>query len=112
MTGAAVRRIDGDPIYDYSSGRGCNTDVTAINDGGAGGLEQGEDLAAGWRVARWYQDNAAALKVRYLIWQGRYWAPDVKDQGGWGRRYTGGGVYDTRDATGGHYDHVHVSFRE
>ena len=35
-----------------------------------------------------------------------------RDQDGWGRRYSGGGVYDVRDATGGHYDHVHVSFRE
>jgi hypothetical protein len=34
------------------------------------------------------------------------------DRDGWGRRYTGGGVYDVRTATGGHYDHVHVSFQE
>lgn len=48
-----------------------------------------------------------------MIWQGRYWDPGVQDQGGsWGSAYTGGGVYDIRNATGGHFDHVHVSFRE
>ena len=77
-----------------------------------GRFAKGDDLEAGWRVARWFSEHADALKVRYLIWQGRYWAPGVADQGGWGRRYSGGGVYNTRDATGGHYDHVHVSFQE
>ena len=47
----------------------------------------------GWEVAAWLRTNAAALQVKYLIWQGRYWDPRVADQDGWGRRYTGGGVY-------------------
>jgi len=50
-----------------------------------------------------------ALQVRYLIWQGRIWSPDGGDQNGWGRPYTGGGIYDATDATGGHYDHIHAS---
>ena len=41
-----------------------------------------------------------SLQVKYVIWQGRYWDPRVADQDGWGRRYSGGGVYDVRDATG------------
>jgi len=36
----------------------------------------------------------------------------VGDRDGWGTRYSGAGIYDVRTATGGHYDHVHVSFRE
>ena len=65
-----------------------------------------------WRVAKWFRGHAAALQVKYVIWQGRFWSPQVRDQGGWGTRYSGGGIYDVRNATGGHYDHVHVSFRE
>ncbi|MGQ0575607.1 MAG: hypothetical protein ACT4RN_15605 [Pseudonocardia sp.] len=95
------------PRSDHPRGRACDLFPTA-----PGRFAKGGELDAGWRLARWYAEHADALKVRYLIWQGRFWAPDVADQGGWGRRYTGGGVYDTRNATGGHYDHVHVSFRE
>lgn len=95
------------PRSDHPRGRACDLFATE-----PGTFAKDGQLDAGWRVARWYQRHADVLKVRYLIWQGRYWAPHVEDQGGWGRRYTGGGVYDTRDATGGHHDHVHVSFRE
>ena len=59
------------------------------------------------------RQRRAALQVKYLIWQGRYWDPSVRDDpGNWGTRYTGGGIYDVRSATGGHFDHVHASFRE
>lgn len=95
------------PRSDHPRGRACDLFPTA-----PGRFAKGAELDAGWRVARWYADHAAALKIRYLIWQGRYWAPGVADRDGWGRRYSGGGVYDARSATGGHYDHVHVSFRE
>jgi hypothetical protein len=95
------------PRSDHSKGRACDLFATT-----AGRFAAGADLADGWRVADWLRDHADALEVRYVIWQGRYWDPGVADGNGWGRRYTGGGVYDVRDATGGHYDHVHVSFRE
>ena len=95
------------PRSDHPRGRACDLFATR-----PGRFADGDELDAGWRVARWYADHADALKVRYLIWQGRYWAPGVEDRDGWGRRYTGGGVYNARSATGGHYDHVHVSFRE
>jgi hypothetical protein len=95
------------PRSDHPRGRAC--DLFA---GRQGRFAAGDDLEDGWRVANWLRDNADALDVKYLIWQGRYWDPGVRDQNGWGRRYTGGDVYDVRDATGGHYDHVHVSFRE
>jgi hypothetical protein len=95
------------PRSDHPRGRACDLFAT-----GPGRFAEGAELEGGWRVAEWFRAHADPLQVRYLIWQGRYWDPDVVDDGGWGRRYTGGGVYDTRNATGGHFDHVHVSFRE
>jgi hypothetical protein len=95
------------PRSDHPQGRACDLFATA-----PGRFAAGAELADGWRVARWFRDHAGPLRVRYVIWQGRYWGPDVPDQDGWGRRYSGGGVYDVSTATGGHYDHVHVSFRE
>jgi hypothetical protein len=95
------------PKSDHPQGRACDLFATK-----AGRFADGAELADGWRVAQWFRAHAASLQVKYVIWQGRYWAPNVRDQDGWGRRYTGGGVYDVATATGGHYDHVHVSFRE
>ncbi len=95
------------PRSDHPRGRACDLFPTA-----PGTFAAADELAAGWRLADWLRAGSRPLGVRYVIWQGRYWAPGTADQDGWGRRYTGGGVYDVRDATGGHYDHVHVSFRE
>lgn len=95
------------PRSDHPRGRACDLFASA-----AGTFAEGAELDSGWRVADWFRTHAEPLQVKYLIWQGRYWDPKVEDQGGWGRRYTGGGVYDVRNATGGHFDHVHVSFRE
>jgi len=94
------------PQSDHPRGRACDLFATE-----PGRFAVGDELDGGWRVARWVRDHAEPLQVKYVIWQGRYWDPRVRDQDGWGRRYSGGGVYDVRDATGGHYDHVHVSFR-
>ena len=95
------------PRSDHPQGRACDLFATR-----PGRFADGAELADGWRIARWFRGHAESLQVKYVIWQGRYWDPRVADQDGWGRRYSGGGVYDVRDATGGHYDHVHVSFRE
>lgn len=95
------------PRSDHPRGRACD-----LFPGEPGTFAEGAPLDSGWEVADWFREHAEPLRVRYLIWQGRYWDPGVEDQDGWGRRYRGGGVYDTRDATGGHYDHIHVSFRE
>ncbi|ANY06255.1 hypothetical protein AFB00_08035 [Pseudonocardia sp. HH130630-07] len=96
------------PRSDHPKGRACD-----LFTGPAGRFAKDGDLDEGWRVARWFATNAEPLKVKYLIWQGRYWDPSVREDGtGWGRRYTGGGVYDTSDPTGGHFDHIHVSFAE
>ncbi|MBN9100846.1 MAG: hypothetical protein J0I49_22440 [Pseudonocardia sp.] len=96
------------PTSDHSKGKACDFMITT-----PGTFAKGAELDHGWTIAKWLRANAGPLQVKYLIWQGRYWDPSVKDQGGsWGQAYTGGGVYNVRDATGGHYDHVHASFRE
>ncbi|MCW0213050.1 MAG: hypothetical protein OJJ54_06810 [Pseudonocardia sp.] len=92
------------PASDHPRGRACDLFPTT-----GGTFPQGQELANGWRLAEWLRANAGPLHVSYLIWQGRYWDPSVPDTGGWGRRYSSS-VYDVRDATGGHFDHVHVSF--
>jgi len=96
------------PGSDHSRGKACDFTVTR-----PGTFAQGAERDNGWEVAAWLRTNAAALRVKYLIWQGRYWDPGVRDEpGSWGTRYTGGGIYDVRSATGGHFDHVHASFLE
>ncbi|MFP5072676.1 hypothetical protein ACLFMI_23795 [Pseudonocardia nantongensis] len=98
------------PSSDHPAGRACD-----LFPGGYGEFPQGAELDAGWALADWLRANAADLRVRYVIWQGRIWYRGTGDSGegraGWGRPYNGGGVYDAQDATGGHYDHVHVSVR-
>ncbi|OSY38104.1 hypothetical protein C8E95_4722 [Pseudonocardia autotrophica] len=96
------------PRSDHPRGLACD-----LFTGPAGRFPEEPDLAEGWRIAHWLAANAEPLQIRYLIWQGRYWDPAVREDGtGWGRRYTGGAVYDTSDPTGGHYDHIHVSFAQ
>ncbi|MFR9805660.1 hypothetical protein ACL02T_25740 [Pseudonocardia sp. RS010] len=96
------------PASDHPQGRACDFFPTR-----AGTFPEGAELEAGWAVANRLRDNAAELEVRYVIWQGRIWYRNAffPDEEGWGRPYTGGGVYDPSDATGGHFDHVHVSVR-
>lgn len=66
-------------------------------------------LEAGWDVTNWMKDHAETLGVEYLIWQGKIWSLS-RDDNGW-RDYTGGGMHDPGDVTGGHYDHLHVTVR-
>ncbi len=66
-------------------------------------------LEAGWDVTNWMQDHAETLGVEYLIWQGKMWSL-ARDADGW-RDYSGGGMHDPGDVTGGHYDHLHVTVR-
>lgn len=94
------------PASDHPKGRGCDFFF-----GKAGVFPEGAQRDAGWELAHWLRANAEPLQVKYLIWQGRIWqASKNVDVEGWGRPYRGGGVYDPNDVTGGHWDHVHVSF--
>lgn len=93
------------PSSDHPDGRACDFFPAAY-----GAFAEGEDLADGWSVAQWTREKADEMGVRYVIWQGRIWYRGSSDAAdGWGRPYGGGGVYDPDDATGGHFDHVHVS---
>lgn len=94
------------PSSDHPAGRACDFFPTR-----AGRFADADERRAGWEVAGWLRDNADELGVRYVIWDGRIWTRGGGDRDGWGRPYTGGGVYDPQDATGGHFDHVHVSVR-
>jgi hypothetical protein len=92
------------PRSDHPAGLACDLPV-----GEPGGFPAGADLARGWATAEWLRVHADALAVRYVIWDGRIWV-DSRAHLGWAA-YDGGGVYDPADATGGHFDHVHVSLR-
>jgi hypothetical protein len=94
------------PTSDHPKGKGCDLFFAPT-----GTFAAGDDLAHGWELANWLRANAAGLRVSYVIWQGRIWTAGCGDSGGWGSKYSGGGVYNPADATGGHFDHVHVSFQ-
>jgi hypothetical protein len=92
------------PTSDHPHGRACD-----ITFGQLGSYPAAADLQRGWLLAEWLRSNADALDVAYVIWAGRIWSTSRAAEG-W-RPYTGGGVYDPTDPTGGQHDHVHVSTR-
>ena len=59
----------------------------------------------GWQVARWFESNAKALKVKYVIYDDQIWKPAV----GWGP-YTHKLDPGRKDANLRHLNHVPVSF--
>jgi len=91
---------------DHPLGRAC--DVTVGNQ--IGHYPTSEQVAYGWQVTEWLQANAEPLGISYLIWQGTIWSPAQADEG-W-RHYTGGGMHDPGDVTGGHFDHIHISVKD
>jgi len=108
LRAAGYRRIacwdahEWNPNSDHPRGKAC--DVTF---GPGGVLPSPAQKAAGDQLAAQLQAAARTLGVNYLIWSGRIWsAAHSKD--GW-QPYNGGGVYDPKDITGGHFDHVHIS---
>jgi hypothetical protein len=90
---------DWNPTSDHPKGRACDVMV------GSDARLSATTKAAGDRVANWTIRTAATIGVHYVIWYGQIWSAST---GRW-QRYKGGNVYDPTDATGGHYDHVHVS---
>jgi hypothetical protein len=87
------------PTSDHPKGKACDVMV------GADGRKSASARTKGDQVANWTLQTAGTTGVRYVIWYGRIWSART---GQW-RPYNGGGVYNPSDATGGHYDHVHVS---
>ena len=92
-------------VSEHPLGRAC--DLTFGN--AIGQRPTPAQLEAGWQVTNWMKDHAEVLGVEYLIWQGRIWSL-ARDDAGW-RDYSGGGMHDPGDVTGGHYDHLHVTVR-
>ncbi|MEU9072074.1 lytic transglycosylase domain-containing protein [Streptomyces sp. NPDC048306] len=92
---------------EHPLGRACD-----YTPGTLGRRASGSALAQGWALAAWLRQNAGALHVQYVIWQGRIWSINhPEDQGGWGRPYSHG-LNDPHTVTGGHYDHVHVTYED
>jgi len=85
------------PTSDHPKGRACDAAISS-------GFPNADQAARGEAIATWTIDNAAALGVHYVIWSGQIWTAKK----GW-RPYDGAGIYDVGDASGGHYDHVHIS---
>ncbi|WIM73429.1 M23 family metallopeptidase [Corynebacterium suedekumii] len=90
---------------EHPLGRAC--DLTFGN--AIGQYPTAEQLAYGWQVTEWMQTHAETLGVEYLIWQGKIWSLS-RDAEGW-RPYSGGGMHDPDNVTGGHYDHLHVTVK-
>jgi murein DD-endopeptidase MepM/ murein hydrolase activator NlpD len=66
-------------------------------------------LEYGWQVTDWLQEHAETLGVEYLIWQGKIWNVNRAGEG-W-RDYSGGGMHNPSDVTGGHFDHLHITVK-
>ncbi|UAL29799.1 M23 family metallopeptidase [Nocardioides rotundus] len=90
------------PTSDHPKGKACDIVFGTIGQFPAGADKDNGDQLADWLVA-----NAETWAVSYVIWQGRIWTAARADDG-W-RPYTGGGIYDPSDPTGGHFDHIHLS---
>ncbi len=87
------------PTSDHPKGKACDLMV-----GGDARNSPGQ-RALGTKIANWTIQTASQTGVHYVIWYGQIWTART---GRWSP-YNGGGIYDPTDATGGHFDHVHVS---
>ncbi|MDP9437052.1 MAG: hypothetical protein M3P93_18445 [Actinomycetota bacterium] len=90
------------PNSDHPRGRACDAFP-----GLGGRLPTAAQKARGDALAASLQASAGQTGLSYLIWYGEQWSVSRAEEG-W-RRYGGGGVYDPRSITGGHYDHIHMS---
>jgi hypothetical protein len=87
------------PTSDHPRGKACDVMF------GTDARRSSPARARGDQVAAWVVKTAGQTGVHYVIWYGKIWSAR---RGTW-IPYNGGGVYNPTDATGGHYDHVHVS---
>lgn len=87
------------PTSDHPRGKACDVMV------GADARQSAPARVRGDEIANWAVRTAGQTGVHYVIWYGKIWSAR---RGTW-IPYNGGGVYNPTDATGGHYDHVHVS---
>ncbi len=88
------------PSSDHPSGRACDFMFDYRTPAG---------VEAGWRAADWLVANQAVLGVKYVIWQGLIWNAG-RTVNPWSTyTSTAYGCPNPANATGCHYDHVHVS---
>lgn len=87
------------PTSDHPRGKACDVMV------GTDARQSAPARTRGDEIANWAVKTAGQTGVRYVIWYGKIWSAR---RGTW-IPYNGGGVYSPTDATGGHFDHVHVS---
>ena len=90
------------PGSDHPLGGACD-----VFPGRGGVLPTPAQKAAGDALSAALQAGAGQTGLHYLIWYGQIWSVDRPGEG-W-RPYSGGGIYNRGDVTGGHYDHVHIS---
>lgn len=92
-----------DPDSDHSRGNAAD-----CFPGNSGVKVTGEEKSNGDALAAWATENAASLKVRYVIWYKRIWNIERSDEG-WRECGTESTCYGGSDPTAAHYDHVHIS---
>ena len=107
-TGRSAPPTAGTPILktrrsDHPKGRACDL-FRAHPDSFA----TGTNLVNGWRIATWLRAHAAACTSATSSGKAASGTPTRPTRTA-GEPYTGGGIYDPADATGGHYDHIHLS---
>jgi len=62
---------------------------------------------SGQALAEWAMRNAAAQKVKYIIWGQRIWNPSVDAVKTWPSWRV---MEDRGSITDNHWDHVHISY--
>lgn len=93
-----------DPESDHSRGNAADCFPSR-----AGVKATGTDKTDGDALAAWATENAAALKVHYVIWYKKIWNIERSSEG-WRECGTSqASCYGGSDITGAHYDHVHIS---
>jgi hypothetical protein len=87
--------------FEHPRGRACDFAI-----GDIGRMPTDDERPRGDAMAAWVQANAAEMNVLQIIWYKRIWHPrDGNIPWSQWDTYSGSG------ATGGHYDHVHVSVK-
>lgn len=103
--GYANRNIAGtNSKSDHATGHALDV-MTAIN----GDYKSEAAVKRGWQLAKWAQENADHLGIKYVIYYDKIWSASKAAQG-W-RDYGHPGVNSGGD-TVQHRDHVHLSFND
>ncbi len=94
------------PASDHPMGRACDIPFYSCAADPQRSADPSTGTAAGNAAANWMAANAGYYGVHYIIWRGQEWDAST---GAWVPYDGAGGLYDTSDCSGGHYDHIHVS---